>query len=100
MPNYNGSSTNDGIGFNTSSSNSSLDWLNAGLNQLQSTAMTAIDLKSQWNQIKQADNQQVQKTYQDSSQIVGSKNLVPGYDNNIILLGVGAVIVGFMFLKD
>lgn len=102
MPNYTGSSVGDGINFTAPTSNTnalSFDWLNASLNNLATTATNVADLKSKFDMAKQQSDQKQQKDYQDSSQAMGSKNLVSGVDNNFVLLGIGALLVGFMIVR-
>ena len=80
------------------SSGLSLDWLNSSINGLGGTAINVLSTKAQIDAIQQQSK--VQKSYENATQTpIGSKNLVNGVDNNILLVGAVAVIGAIMFIK-
>ncbi len=83
-------------------SSGGLDWLNSALDSLGSTAVNVVDTKMKIDSIK--NQTKTQQTYERANQTavntaIGSKNLINGIDNNILLVG-GAVLIAFIMFKD
>jgi len=86
---------------NSSSSDGGLDWLNSTLDSLGGTAVKVLDAKAKIDTISNQNKtqQMYENANQTASQPLGSKNLIGGIDNNILLVGAVGVIGAIMFLK-
>ncbi len=76
-----------------------IDWLNNAFSSLGKTALKGYDTYYKVKSLSAQANNSVQKQYQDSTQAVGSKNLIHGIDNNYILLGIAGVVGLFIVME-
>ncbi|MDX1808307.1 MAG: hypothetical protein R3331_02080 [Sulfurospirillaceae bacterium] len=100
MPNYNGDGTNGGISTAStpiSGTVNGTDWLSNILKPISNAVVTVAQTQAQVDALK--SQTATQQNYQNTQNAIGSKNIIGGVDNNILLLGLVGVVGIYMFMK-